>query len=142
MSTRTAIFGWLTWKPPIRGASQRSAKVCIVVIESTPSPWSEMSATAARRALIASPAARASRSPAGVSATSRGRRRNSGWSSRRSSAFTWKLTAAWVMPSSRAAPVKLSRRAAASKTRMALSGMEASGSAIRATYVSSRRTHL
>ncbi len=101
---------------------------------STPSPVSVMSASAVRNRVTAWVAARASRSPEAVSTTSRGRRENRVWPSRCSIALICQLTAAWVMFSSSAARVKLFRRAAASKTRMALSGMAARGSDIRLAY--------
>ncbi len=110
VSSRTAIPGWASWNAPSRGASHCEARLCRVVIASSPWPVSVRSARAVRSRLMASDAARASRSPAGVSATSRGRRRNSDWPRRRSSAFTCQLTAAWLTPSSSAARVKLPRR--------------------------------
>src|SRR5258706_7148685 len=47
------------------------------------------------------------------------KRRNKFWPSQPSSAWTWRLTAPWVTPSSWAARVKLAWRAAASKARRA-----------------------
>jgi hypothetical protein len=95
---------------------------------------STRSETAARSRAMASLAARARRSPAGVRATSRGRRTNRAWPSRCSRALTCQLTAAWLTPRASAARVKLFRRAAASKIRMALSGRLARLSDIRLSY--------
>ncbi len=134
--------GWAIWKPPRRGASHWPPTLWTVVIDSTPSSVSTRSDTAVRRTLSASLAARDRRSPAGVRVTSRGRRVNSGWSRRCSRAFTCQLTAAWLTPSSSAARVKLFRRAAASRIRMALSGRLARMFGISRAYEYPRKPRL